>query len=143
MMMKRSTLLAIVIFLMIASLPLVSAANDFDGSKPLVCAAIFSAECNAGDQECITGAPWMINIPVFMKIDFAAKQVTTTKQHENTRTSTISHVGKLDNGHTAIQGVDSTYVWSMLITEETGSMTLSIAGEDTGYLVFGACLPAK
>lgn len=142
-MMKKQNVLAVAAFLMIMSLPLVSAADDFDGSKPLVCAAIFSAECNAGEQECITGAPWMINIPVFMKVDFDAKKVTTTKQHENTRTSTISHVGKLDAGHTAIQGVDSTFLWSMVITEETGSMTLSIAGEDTGYLVFGACLPGK
>jgi hypothetical protein len=141
--MKRQSLLAMAVFLMISSLSLVSVADDFDGSQPLVCAAIFSAECNAGEQECITGAPWMINIPVFMKVDFEAKKVTTTKQHENPRTSTISHVGKLTDGHTAIQGVDNAFVWSMLITEETGSMTLSIAGEDTGYLIFGACLPAK
>jgi hypothetical protein len=141
--MKRQSIFAVAVFLMISALPLVSVADDFDGSKPLVCAAIFSAECNAGDQECITGAPWMINIPVFMKVDFEAKQVTTTKQHENPRTSTISHVGKPTDGHTAIQGVDNAFVWSMLITEETGSMTLSIAGEDTGYLIFGACLPAK
>ena len=142
-MMKNKHVLALAAFLIITSLPLVSAAEDFDGSKPLVCAAIFSAECNAGEQECITGAPWMINIPVFMRVDFEAKKVTTTKQWDTTRTSTISHVGKLDAGHTAIQGVDSTFVWSMLITEETGSMTLGIAGEDTGYLVFGACLPSK
>jgi len=142
-MMKKQGLMAAAAFLMVSSLPLVSAADDFDGSKPLVCAAIFSAECNAGDQQCITGAPWMINIPVFMKVDFEAKLVTTTKQHENPRTSTISHVGKLANGHTAIQGVDNAFLWSMLITEETGSMTLGIAGEDTGYLVFGACLPGK
>ncbi len=141
--MKKQIILALAVFLVSSSLPLVSAADDFDGSKPLVCAAIFSAECHAGDQECITGAPWMINIPVFMKVDFEAKKVTTTKQHQNTRTSTISHVGKLADGHTAIQGVDNTFVWSMMIAGETGSMTLGIAGEDTGYLVFGACLPAK
>jgi len=29
----------------------------------------------------------------------------------------------------------------MLITEETGSMTLTISGDDTGYIVFGACHP--
>jgi len=131
------------VFLLISSLPLVSAANDFDGSKSLTCAAIFSAECNAGDQQCITGAPWMINFPVFLEIDFKAKQVTTTKQHKNPRISAISHVGKQSDGHTAIQGIDDTYVWSMLIAGETGSMTLTISGEDTGYIIFGACLPKK
>jgi len=141
--MKRRNLLAVAVFLMISLFPLVSAADDFDGSQALVCAAIFSAECNAGEQECITGAPWMINFPVFMKVDFEAMHVTTTKQHEATRTSKIGQVGKLSMGHTVIQGIDDTFVWSMLIAKETGSMTLSISGEDTGYLVFGACLPGK
>lgn len=141
--MKGQSVLAVIVSLMISLLPLASSADDFDGSKPLVCAAIFSAECNAGDQTCVTGAPWMINFPVFMKVDFEAKQVTTTKQHEATRTSKIDQVGKLSIGHTVIQGIDDTFVWSMLIAKETGSMTLSISGEDTGYLVFGACLPGK
>jgi len=135
--------MAVAASLMVSLLPLASAADDFDGSKALVCAAIFSAECNAGDQECITGAPWMINFPVFMKVDFEAKQVTTTKLHEATRTSKIGQVGRLGIGHTVIQGIDDTFVWSMLIAKETGSMTLSISGEDTGYLVFGACLPGN
>lgn len=139
--MKGKVFFAIATGLMITSFPLVSTANDFDGSKPLTCAAIFSSECNAGNQECINGAPWMINFPVFMHVDFKEKQVTTTKQHEIPRNSSIRYVGKLDDGSTAIQGVDSNYAWSMLVAKETGSMTLSISGEDTGYLVFGACLP--
>jgi hypothetical protein len=27
----------------------------------------------------------------------------------------------------------------MLISEETGSMTLAVAGEDVGFIVLGAC----
>jgi len=142
-MMKSPILMMVVLFLSISSLPLVSVADDFDGSKPLTCAAIFSAECNAGNQECVTGAPWMINFPVFMEIDFKAMQVTTTKQQESPRKSAIRHVGKLDSGRTVIQGTDINFAWSMLIAEETGSMTLGIVGEEGGFLVFGACLPAK
>lgn len=127
--------------LMITSLPFTASANDFDGSKPLTCASIFSAECGAATQECITGAPWMINFPVFMEIDFEAKSVSTTKLHENPRKSVISHFSTLTDGQTAIQGIDDNFAWSMLIAEETGSMTLSISGEETGYLVFGACKP--
>jgi hypothetical protein len=141
--MSKKLLSIIAITSIIASLPLSATAADFDGSRPLTCASIFSAECSAGNQECITGAPWMINFPVFMEIDFKAKTVSTTKLHENTRTSTINHVGKLNDGHTAIQGIDDDFVWSMLIAEETGSMTLTISGEDTGFIVFGACHPDK
>jgi len=139
--MSKKIFFTTVATLMVASLPFTALADDFDGSKPLTCASIFSAECNAADQECITGAPWMINFPVFIEIDFKAKSVSTTKLHENPRTSTINLVSKLTDGQTAIQGIDDDFAWSMLIAEETGSMTLSISGEDTGYLIFGACKP--
>ena len=137
--MIKQILFTVSVALMMTTLPVTVSANDFDGSKPLICATIFSAECHAGDQKCITGAPWMINFPVFMEVDFKAKTLSTTKEHENSRTSSINHVGKLNDGHTVVQGTDDEYVWSMLIAEETGSMTLTISGEATGYLIFGAC----
>jgi hypothetical protein len=131
----------IAVFLLATCLPLKATADDFDGSKPLTCASIYSAECNAGDQTCITGAPWMINFPVFIEVDFKEKTVSTTKLHENPRVSVINNIGKVKDGHTAIQGIDDDFIWSMLIAEETGSMTLTISGEDTGYIIFGACHP--
>ena len=137
--MIKQILFTVAVVLMMVTLPLTVSADDFDGSKPLICAAIYSAECHAGDQECVTGAPWMINLPVFIEIDFKAKKLSTTKAHENPRISNISQVGKLNEGHTTVQGTDDEYVWSMLIAEETGSMTLTISGEATGYIIFGAC----
>jgi len=140
-MMNKQTIFTSAVFLLAASLPLTASADDFDGSKALTCASIYSAECNAGDQTCITGAPWMINFPVFIELDFEAKVASTTRLHENTRKSPISNVTKLKEGHTAIQGIEANYAWSMLIAEETGSMSLTISGEDTGYIIFGACHP--
>ncbi len=139
--MSKQIFFICVVALMISALPFAAMADDFDGSKPLTCASIYSAECNAGDQKCITGAPWMINFPVFIEIDFKAKEVSTTKLHESPRVSAINNVIKLKNGHTAIQGIDDQFLWSMLIAEETGGMTLTISGENTGFIVFGACLP--
>lgn len=140
-MMSKQIFSTIALFLIIATLPSGVIADDFDGSQPLTCAAIYSAECKAGDQECFTGPPWMINFPVFMLVDFKAKIVTTNKLHENPRKSVISHFSQLNDGHTAIQGTDDDYAWSMLIAPETGSMTLTISGEETGYIIFGACQP--
>lgn len=139
--MSKKIFFTCTVALMILALPFAATADEFDGSKPLTCASIYSAECNAADQKCITGAPWMINFPVFMEIDFKAKEVSTTKLHESPRVSAINNVAKLKNGHTAIQGIDDEFLWSMLIAEETGSMTLTISGENTGFIVFGACLP--
>lgn len=139
--MSKQIFFTCAVALMISTMPTAAMADEFDGSKPLSCASIFSAECNAGDQQCITGAPWMINFPVFIEIDFKSKKVTTSKLHESPRVSVINNVIKLKDGHTAIQGIDEGFLWGMLIAEETGSMTLTISGEDTGFIVFGACLP--
>lgn len=141
--MNKQMILTFALILLISALPLSVVADDFDGSQPLTCAAIYSAECKAGDQECITGAPWMINFPVFMLVDFKAKEVTTNKLHENPRKSAISQFSQLNDGHTAIQGTDDDYAWSMLIAPETGSMTLTISGAVTGYIIFGACQPKQ
>lgn len=140
-MMNKQTIFTTAAFLLAASLPFAATADDFDGSKALTCASIYSAECNAGDQTCITGAPWMINFPVFIELDFDAKVASTTKLHESPRKSPISHVTKLKGGHLSLQGIDADFGWSMLIAQETGSMTLTIAGEYTGYIIFGACHP--
>ena len=140
-MMSKQVFFTVVLAGLMTGFPVLTSADDFDGSKPLLCASIFSSECSAAEQECVTGAPWMINFPVFMEIDFKAKTVSTTKLHENPRISKISNISTLEDGQLSLQGVDVNFAWSMLVAAETGSMTLSIAGEDTGYLIFGACHP--
>jgi hypothetical protein len=126
-------------FVMGCLLPLSLWAGDFDGSKPLICASVHATECDAEDQECISGPPWHVNFPVFMQIDFEAKTASTLPQHENKRMTKIELVDHLPGKRMSIQGNDDEYSWSMLISEETGSMTLAIAGEGIGFTVFGAC----
>ena len=120
-----------------------ASAEDFDGSKPLVCASIHATECGAEAQECRSGAPWMINFPVFTQIDFKGKKISTTRQHETPRVSEIEQVDTMSNGHLTIQGKDGDFVWSMMIAEDSGAMTLSVAGEHVGFVVFGACTVNK
>lgn len=120
-------------------LPSTSIAGEFDGSEPLLCAAIFSTECGAESQECVSGAPWDINFPVFSEIDFKSMTVSTTRQHKSARISTITSVEHLPNERMSIQGHGGDFSWSMMISEETGSMSLALSGEDIGFLVFGAC----
>jgi hypothetical protein len=120
-------------------LPLSLSASDFDGSKPLICASVHATECGAEDQACISGPPWKANFPVFMQIDFKAKMASTLRHHENKRMTKIELVDHLPNKRMSLQGIDEAYSWSMLISEETGSMTLAVAGEDIGFIVFGAC----
>ena len=137
--MNKFNFFSAAVVMIFSVLPLAASAGDFDGSKPLTCAAIWSSECTAEEQKCMGGAPWMINFPVFLEIDFKAKKLSTTKAHKNPRVSAINYVGQMQGGHTAVLGVDGDLAWSMMIAEEIGSFTLSISGEYTGFVVFGAC----
>lgn len=47
----------------------------------------------------------------------------------------------LEGNRMSLQGTDGEHSWSMLISEKTGSMTLAVAGEEVGFVVFGACTP--
>jgi len=136
----RNSLYSIIFIAFISTLaPISSVAGDFDGSKPLICAAIFSTECNAETQECVSGAPWNINFPVFSEIDFKSKTISTLDAYKNERETQIESIDHLPNGRLSLQGDDGQYAWSMLISEETGSATLSAAGEEIGFILFGAC----
>lgn len=134
-------LLNIVVFaaFMSALTPIVAFGGDFDGSRPLLCAAIFSTECNAETQKCKSGAPWNINFPVFSEIDFKNKSISTVDAYKNERETRIESIDHLPDGRLSLQGDDGVYAWSMLISEETGSATLSAAGEEIGFIIFGAC----
>lgn len=118
-------------------------AGDFDGSKPLVCASIHATECGAETQECVSGAPWLINFPVFTEVDFKAKTLSTTRHHENERVSEIEEVHRMPSGYLSIQGKDGEYSWNAMISEESGAMTLTVSGAHVGFIVFGACTTTK
>lgn len=137
--MNKSIYFTLVFAFFACLVPSATMAGEFDGSKPLLCAAIFSTECGAESQECVSGAPWEINFPVFTEIDFKAKTVSTTRQHKVARVTEITSVSHHPNGHMSIQGHDGDYSWSMVVSEETGSMSLAVSGVDIGFLIFGAC----
>lgn len=137
--MRKSLYIVVIITFLSVLTPLTLSAGDFDGSKPLICAAIFSTECSAETQKCTSGAPWKINFPVFSEIDFKSKMISTLDSFKNERETRIESIDHLADGRLSLQGDDGQYSWSMLISEETGSATLSAAGEDVGFIVFGAC----
>ena len=124
---------------LVSWLPAALAAGPFDGSKPLLCAAIHAAECSTAELKCESGPPWLVNFPVFTEIDFAAGTASTTRQNLTARTTRIEQVSHLANNRMSLQGSDGEFSWSMMISEETGSMTLAVAGEEVGFIVMGAC----
>ena len=123
----------------LGSFPL--AADDFDGSKPLLCASVDTVECD-WTGECQQGTAESINAPLFFRIDFNEKMIRATRPDGtdlNTRIASVT----ADGGALILQGVERGRGWSMEITGETGRMTLSAAGDRVGFIVFGACTPAS
>jgi hypothetical protein len=130
---KKAILLTLFIFF----LPLTSAAHDFDGSKPLICAVIEDFDCIPGD-ECLSGTAESINIPQFLKIDFEEKVITGKKGDGQVRSTTVKNMERVD-GKMILQGIQNGKAWSMVITETTGKMTITAADDQVGFVVFGAC----
>jgi hypothetical protein len=108
-----------------------------DTSKPLVCGATHVVECTALG-ECARGAPEAFNLPVLLRIDIPNKVVGSARAGGEKRKSAIASVTEAD-GVTALQGVDGAHAWSSRIDRSTGGMTVVLAGDGLGYLVFGTC----
>jgi hypothetical protein len=112
------------------------AAQPFDGSKPLLCAAMEAIQCAAGG-DCAAGSAEMINFPEFFRIDFDKKAITSTRSDRTNRTTPIEALSRSQAG-TLMHGAQEQFSWSMVISEE-GKMTLTVSGDRQGFIVFGAC----
>jgi hypothetical protein len=123
-----------------------AAADDFDGSKPLLCSLSSVAECTP-EGPCTSTTPESVSLPLFVKVDLAAKAIVPARPSEGDRRSeikVIEHVG----GRLILQGAEggpeeqkTGRGWTASVSEETGKMVLTVSAPDVGFVVFGACLP--
>ena len=111
-------------------------AADFDGSKPLVCAMIQAFECGP-DTGCEGGTPESNGLSRFLRIDFDKKEVYTTKQAQEQ----VSRIEKVERagGVVLLSGTKNGRGWNLSLTEETGYLVLTVAGDQVAFVVFGAC----
>ena len=116
----------------------VSAAG-FDGSEPLLCASIETFDCASGG-DCLKGTAESLNVPQFIRLDFKAKLARATRPDGEERISKIGSMTQND-GALILQGVQGGLGWSMTIAQEGGTMALTAAGEQVGFVIFGACTP--
>lgn len=116
-----------------------AAAANFDGSQPLLCTSVETYDCEPGGN-CIRGLADDINAPEFIFLDFKKSIARTTKASGEERTVKIGTTTQ-DNGSLILNGVQLGLGWSLAIEQETGHMTLTIAGNEVAIVVFGACTP--
>ena len=113
---------------------LAAAAGVADGSVPLVCVPLSVTECGA-DDECQRGTAASINLPQFLQVDVKAMTIRAVEQG---RQSPIGSVARV-NGKLILQGVQGAHGWTLIIAEDTGQMSATIAGAAAGYVIFGSC----
>jgi hypothetical protein len=114
-------------------------AQDFDGKKPLICSTIEVYDCEPG-ADCIKGQARDIDAPQFFFLDFESGMARTVRAGSEERTSAIKTV-QSDSGQLILQGAQYGRAWSATISQESGTLVLSVAGEDVAFVLFGACTP--
>jgi hypothetical protein len=117
--------------------PLATAA--YDGSVPLLCSVIEVFDCQAG-SDCQPGTAESVNLPQFIKVDFAKKTLSTPEEGGSKRITPITYVERV-NGDMILQGVEGSRAWSMVIANETGKISATVSDHQVGFVVFGACIP--
>ena len=118
-------------------------AADFDGSKSLICSFGQVVECDAG-SDCRVVSHDSVDAPDFVKVDFRKKQMVSTTAGEDSPADDII-VTDLTT-HLIVQGTQGSgqgnaLGYSLSIDKATGQMAVAGAGENAGFVIFGACAP--
>lgn len=140
--MKRifSMLFIVGMFLM----PFTVNAASYDGSQPLLCALMKAMVCTQ-INECEEFSTEDLNVQQFVQIDFVKKEMRGVQNTD--RRSTIERMETIDGklilqgAEEAIEGVRDGVGWTMAIMEDTGKAVLTAAGDNVGFVLFGACIP--
>jgi hypothetical protein len=124
----------------------VSAAGDFDGTKPVLCSVFTVTECTATDG-CIAVTPESVAVPRFLVVDFEKKIVKPAGTDGGKRSSDIKRTDRI-GGQLIIQGADEgiqdvrdSVGWTATVSEETGKFVVAAAGNEVAFIVHGACIP--
>mgnify|MGYP003444286851 FL=1 len=124
----------------------VSHGGDYDGSKPLIFSVKTVLECAPNGESYIVTTEEM-EIPQFLIVDCKKMTISPFPPIPGRRDSVIKRLEHID-GKLILQGADDGVEhvrdgvgWTASISEETGRAVVTAAGEDVGFVIFGACMP--
>jgi hypothetical protein len=104
---------------------------------PLLCAPGEPIQCES-NGECTRITIQSTRLPRFIRVDFATQQLSGVAEGAKV-VSAIKNQQQLD-GMLILQGAENGRGWSMAVDEKSGDMTLTVAGDQVGFVVFGACM---
>jgi len=114
-------------------------ADVFDGSTSLLCATVDATECPFG-SECLERDAISISIPRFFRLNAVDKRLEEVLPEGDGRTTDILNTQLLDD-RVVFQGVEEGRAWSLILSKESGDITMSAADPGVTFSVFGACTP--
>jgi hypothetical protein len=86
-----------------------------------------------------------VDAPDFVKLDFKKKQIIAISAGVDSAPDDIDNVLNLAS-YVVVQGVQGgaegaadTLAWSASIKHDTGQIVVTAAGENAGFVIFGAC----
>jgi hypothetical protein len=110
----------------------------YDGSRPLLCAATDVMACE-DTRACTRETPEAVNLPPFVRIDTSRRRIESTDG--SNRSAEIASMTNSD-GRLVMHGVQNGRAWNVIVASDTGRMSVAVAGDRVGYVVFGSCTNA-
>lgn len=112
-------------------------AAPFDGSKPLICAALELNYCGIG-ASCEKQTTDDLDAPRFLSISVPDKKITGTRPSGSPVDATIEAVHHSQQ-MMFLQGAQEAFAWNVTIGENDGKMVLTLSDNEDGVVIFGAC----
>ncbi len=114
-------------------------AEDLTGASQLLCAPRTVSHCSSGG-DCESGPPELYNLPDFIQIDLVRELLYTTAASDENLSTPVEHLTRVD-GVIYLQGVEGGRAYSMVISELTGDVAMTVASDGETAATFGTCTP--
>lgn len=130
-----------VIALLTLGVTVTAFADDVTGAEHLLCAAARGTECFS-DGVCLPGNPEDWNSPRFLRVDFADKMLLTTEASGQARSTPMKNIER-EGDRIFIQGVEASRAFSIVLDQDSGTVSIAIALEGHVLAIFGYCTPIE
>ena len=129
--------IGIMLVLCVASSQAIAA--DFDDSTPLLCAFTRAVDCD-GESGCVDTTVEKLDLPPFFKVDLKNKVITDVAAIGGTTSQRKTAIKTMQfmNNMIVLQGIELRG-WTMLISKESGIVTLTASDDDEAFVLFGVC----
>jgi hypothetical protein len=120
--------------------PYQAKAAGLDGSTPMLCVFTSAVGCD-GKSGCEGTTVEDLNVPQFFRIDIKKNTITPVGVAQEVKAvweTRIKDFQRMD-GKMFLQGSE-VRGWSMVISEQTGKMSLTASGDDEAFVLFGVCI---